>query len=150
MKPGRLNAGLHHLSQIETGEEPSNLEEGLPDAQLFMMRIVDSHFSYIIHFLTTGRAPEGYMSQKKKELVVHAVDFSEIARNLYKMGANKILRRYVPDFEQNSILVKAHGGVAGVNYAGNMTSQKILHKGLWWPMLHKDCKAYCRVCDACQ
>jgi len=31
MKPGRLNARPGHLSQIETGEEPNNLEEGLPD-----------------------------------------------------------------------------------------------------------------------
>jgi len=29
---GRLNAGPHHLSRIETGEEPTNLEEGLSDA----------------------------------------------------------------------------------------------------------------------
>ena len=30
-KPGQLNAGPDHLSCIETGEEPTNLEEGLPD-----------------------------------------------------------------------------------------------------------------------
>lgn len=28
---GRLNAGLDHLSRIEIGEEPTNLQEGLPD-----------------------------------------------------------------------------------------------------------------------
>jgi len=32
VNPGRLNAGLDHLSQIETGEDPTNLEEGLPNA----------------------------------------------------------------------------------------------------------------------
>ena len=32
VKPGRLNAGSEHLSRIESGEEPTNLEEGLPDA----------------------------------------------------------------------------------------------------------------------
>ena len=32
VKPGRLNAGPYHLSRIETGEEPNNIEEGLPDA----------------------------------------------------------------------------------------------------------------------
>ena len=36
VKPGRLNAGPDHLSHIETGEEPTNLEEGLPDAQLLL------------------------------------------------------------------------------------------------------------------
>ena len=31
VKLGRLNVGPDHLSRIETGEEPTNLEEGLPD-----------------------------------------------------------------------------------------------------------------------
>ena len=29
-KPGCLNAGQDHLSQIEIGEEPTNIEDGLP------------------------------------------------------------------------------------------------------------------------
>ena len=32
VKLGRLNARLDNLSCIKTGEEPTNLEEGLPDA----------------------------------------------------------------------------------------------------------------------
>lgn len=113
MKPGRLNAGPDHLSRIETGEEPNNLEEGLPDAQLFAVRVADNHFADVIHFLTTGMAPEGYTSQQEKELVVHTIDFSVIAGHLYKMGADEILQRYVPDFEQDSILVEAQGGSCG-------------------------------------
>ena len=60
VKPGRLNAGPYHPSRIETGEEPNSLEEGLPDAQLFAVRVADNHFADIIQFLTTSTAPEGY------------------------------------------------------------------------------------------
>ena len=35
VKLGRLNAGPDHLSRIENGEEPTNIDDGLPDAQLF-------------------------------------------------------------------------------------------------------------------
>jgi len=28
--------------------------------------------------------------------------------------------------------------------------QKILRVGLWWLILQKDSKAYCKACDACQ
>jgi hypothetical protein len=35
VKPRRLNAGPNHLSRITNGEEPSNLEENFPNAQLF-------------------------------------------------------------------------------------------------------------------
>jgi len=86
--------GPDHLSHIEAGEEPTNLEEGLPDAQLFVLHIVESHFEDIIHFLMRGSTLEGYTSQQKKELVVHATDFYIIAGHLYKM-----VRHYVPDFE---------------------------------------------------
>ena len=35
VKPGRLKDGPNHLSRIENGEEPTNIDDGLPDAQLF-------------------------------------------------------------------------------------------------------------------
>ena len=31
-KPGKLNAGPDHLSQIESGKEPTDLEAGFPNA----------------------------------------------------------------------------------------------------------------------
>ena len=44
MKPEQLNAGPDHLSRIEMGEEPSNLEVGLPHAQLFEVHVTNGHF----------------------------------------------------------------------------------------------------------
>ena len=58
-----LKARPDHLSRIKTREEPTNLEEGLPNAQLFTVRVVDGHFEDIIHFLTTGTAPKEYSVQ---------------------------------------------------------------------------------------
>ena len=54
MKSGRLNAGLDHLSQIKTGEEPTNIEYGFPYAQLFRFEMVDEYYEPIFHFLETG------------------------------------------------------------------------------------------------
>ena len=75
VNPGRLNVGLDHLSRIESGEEPNNLEDNLPDAQLFAIDIVDKEFDAIIHLLNTGYAPEYYTTWKKKQLVVKAADY---------------------------------------------------------------------------
>ena len=98
------------------------MEEGLPDAQLFVLHVTDSHFDDIIHFLVTGTVPEGYTSQQKKELVVHGVDFSIIVGKLYKMGSDEILRCYVLEFKRSSILTNAHGGAAGGHYIGKATT----------------------------
>lgn len=144
------NVGPDHLSWIETGEKPTNLEEGLPDAQLFAVHVANDHFKDIIQFLTTGVVPQEYSVQQKKELVVRVAGSSVIVRHLYKMGNDEILQRYVPEFEWGQILAEAHGGAAGGHYAGQATTQKILHAGLWWPTLHQDSKAYFWACDVCQ
>ena len=60
MKPGRLNVGPHHMLHIKTREEPTNLEEGLLDVQLFAVHVTNGHFEDIIQFLKIGIALEGY------------------------------------------------------------------------------------------
>ena len=41
VKLGRLNAGPNHLSRLESGEEPINLEDCLPNVQLLSIQIVN-------------------------------------------------------------------------------------------------------------
>jgi hypothetical protein len=41
VEPGKLNAGPDHLSRVTNREEPTNLEDNFPDAQLFSVQIVD-------------------------------------------------------------------------------------------------------------
>ena len=48
------------------------------------------------------------------------VDFHLIVGELYKMGRDKILRRYVLEHEQPMILNEAHVGVIGGHYLGNL------------------------------
>jgi len=61
VKPNNFNVRLNHLSWIENGEGPTNMEEQLPDTQFFNVRVVDEHFVDIINFLSTGIAPKAYM-----------------------------------------------------------------------------------------
>jgi hypothetical protein len=63
---------------------------------------------------------------------VKAVDYQLIAGNLYKMGADGILRRCVLEHERRVILEEAHDGIVGGHYAGRATAQNILCVGLWW------------------
>ena len=44
MNPGLLNSKTDHLSWIETSEEPTNIVDGLLDAQLFRVGMVDDYY----------------------------------------------------------------------------------------------------------
>ena len=150
VKPKRLNAGLDHLSRLESGEEPTSLEDNLPDAQLFSIHITNDYFKDITKFLTNGIAPSEYSANQKKQLVVREVDFTMITGKLYKFRLDEVLRRYVVDHERPMIPIEAHTGIAGGHYSGKPTAQKVLTTGLCWPTLHKDAKEFCRSCDVCQ
>lgn len=41
VKLGKLNARPDHLSRLESGEEGGNLDDSLPDARLFSIRMLD-------------------------------------------------------------------------------------------------------------
>ena len=58
--------GLGHLSRIEIGEEPTGLEDNLPDAQLFAITAFDDQYKDIIYFLNIGFAPTKFTTTKKK------------------------------------------------------------------------------------
>jgi hypothetical protein len=84
-------------------------------------------------------------------LIVRDGDYKLIVGNLYKMGADKILRRCVLEHERPRILAEAHEGIEGGHYAGQSYNvQKVLYAGLWWSNVHRDSKDYFQRCDVCQ
>ena len=66
VKPGRLNVGPDHLSRIETGEEPTILEDKFLNAQLFAVTMVEKMLGAIIHLPSTGYVLEGFTTAQKK------------------------------------------------------------------------------------
>ena len=66
VKLGLLNLGLDNISMIENGEGPSNLDDNLPYAQLFVITMFNDHYRYIIQFLSTGYMPSEFTIGKKR------------------------------------------------------------------------------------
>ena len=52
-----------------------NIEDRLPDAQLFRVGMVDDYYEQIVQFLATGTMPEELTTNSKKHLVVRATHF---------------------------------------------------------------------------
>jgi hypothetical protein len=84
--------------------------------------------------------PQEYNTAHRNNLVVKDAYYQLIARHLYKMGADSILRRCVLEHERPRILTKDHEGIAGGNYVGKGTAQKEFHAGPWWSTMNKDSK----------
>ena len=57
VKPGQLNSGLDHLSRIESGDEPGNLDDSLPDVKLFVITMFDDHYRDIVQLFSMVYAP---------------------------------------------------------------------------------------------
>ena len=57
--------------------------------------MVDNYYEQIVQFLETIKTPEGLTISHKKQLVDKAADFQLIVGNIYKVGADEILRRCV-------------------------------------------------------
>ena len=94
-----MNLGPDHLSRIESGEEPNNLDDNLPNAILFALTMFDDNYRDIIQFLSIGYMPVDLTLAQKKQLVTRAVDFELIAGQLYKLGLDEILRHCVLEHE---------------------------------------------------
>lgn len=75
---------------------------------------------------------------QKKQLVVKETNYQVIARNLYKLDTDGLLRRCVSEHERPMILSEAHERVAGGHYVVKTMTQNILHPRIWWPTLHKE------------
>ena len=61
-----------------------------------------------------------------------------------------IIRRCVPESEQDKILQECHASPYGGHFAGDKTTHKILQSDFYWPIIFKDCFEWVKLCDQCQ
>ena len=78
VRRGKLNVSPDHLSRIDTGEEPTGVEDDLLDAHLFRIEAVPVELEEIAQFLENGQAPEGMNTKKKQILAMKATPYSLI------------------------------------------------------------------------
>jgi hypothetical protein len=61
-----------------------------------------------------------------------------------------IIRRCVPEYEQQAIIRDCHDSAHGGRHVGDRTAAKVLQSGFYWPTLFKDHIEYIKSCDKCQ
>ncbi|XP_041999956.1 protein NYNRIN-like [Salvia splendens] len=69
---------------------------------------------------------------------------------LWKMGADQVIRRCIPEWEQRDVLNHYHALACGGHFGPRKTARKVLDSGFYWPTLHRDAYEFCQNCGRCQ
>ena len=69
---------------------------------------------------------------------------------MFKCCTDQIIKRCIPEEEQQGILSHYHENAYGGHFASQKTAMKIMQSGFYLPSLYKDAQAMCRTCDRCQ
>eukprot|EP00253_Pinus_taeda_P027764 PITA_27764 len=150
-KLGRENVVVDFLSRLDlpTGEE-GTVDDQMPNEHLFSISVLSPWFADIANYLILAQFPPHLSSEEKSIIVRKIASFTWIGGNLFKLGPDSILRRFVREEEVFDILLTCHDGPCGGHFAAKRTAFKILQAGFYWPTLHADVRRYISQCDRCQ
>ncbi|XP_059591933.1 uncharacterized protein LOC132253563 [Vitis vinifera] len=150
-KQGVENVVADHLSRVkvESHFEEAQINDEFPDDALCAVEKLP-WFANIVNYLATGELPSEWNMETKKYFLSRAKHYAWDDPYLYKFCPDQIMRRCVPEDEQQDILRMCHEGACGGHFASRKTSAKILHSGFYWPTMFKDCNTHCKSCPQCQ
>ncbi|KAM1439543.1 hypothetical protein TB2_012665 [Malus domestica] len=153
-KKGSENVVADHLSRLiipTVSEEDSlPLRESFPDEQLFAVHFRSPWFADIVNYLVKGVVHPDLTFQQKKKFLSDVKHYFWDEPYLFKYCPDQIIRRCIPEAEQESVLRFAHHFACGGHFGQKRTAEKILQSGLFWPTLFKDAYNWCMACDRCQ
>jgi hypothetical protein len=152
-KKGTENVVADHLSRLtmDFTEDTTPISETFPDEQL--MHIAHNPtpwFADIVNYLVTDQMPLHWGKQDKIKFLSKVKDFLWDDPYLFKYCPDQIIRRCVPEVDQNNVISFCHDHACGGHFSANKTAAKILPCGFYWPTLFSDARAYCTSCERCQ
>ncbi|RVW81709.1 Pro-Pol polyprotein [Vitis vinifera] len=125
-------------------------KKGVENVESLMLLEKAPWYAHIANYLVTGEVPSEWNAQDRKHFFakIHAYYWEEPF--LFKYCADQIIRKCVPEEEQQGILSHCHENTCGGHFASQKTAMKVLQSGFTWPSLFKDAHIMCRSCDRCQ
>ena len=106
-------------------------------------------YAHIANYLVMGEIPSEWNAQDRKHFFAKIHSYYWEESFLFKYCVDQIIRKCVPENEQQGILSHCHENACGGHFASQKTSMKVLQSGFTWPSLFKDAHIMCRSCDRC-
>ena len=126
-KKGVENVVSYHLSRLtiahNTHSPPINDE--FPEESLLLVKNAP-WYAHIANFLATGEIPYDWKAQDKKYFFTKIHSYYWDEPFLFKYFADQIIRRCVPEEQQQGILSHCHENACGGHFASQKTSMKVL------------------------
>ncbi|RVW26329.1 Retrovirus-related Pol polyprotein from transposon opus [Vitis vinifera] len=130
-KKGVENVVADHLSRlvIAHNSHPLPINDDFPEESL-MFLVKTPWYAHIANYLVTGEIPSEWNAQDRKHFFakIHAYYWEEPF--LFKYCADQIIRKCVPEDEQQGILSHCHENACGGHFASQKTAMKygVKHK----------------------
>ncbi|KAL6334670.1 hypothetical protein AAG906_021220 [Vitis piasezkii] len=150
-KKGVENVVADHLLRLAIAHNSHSLpiNDDFPEESLMLIEAAP-WYAHIANYLVTGEVPSEWKAQDKKHFFakIHAYYWEEPF--LFKYCADQIIRKCVPEQEQQGILSHCHESACECHFASQKTAMKVLQLGFCWPTLFKDAHTMCKNCNRCQ
>ncbi|CAM8916848.1 unnamed protein product [Rhodiola kirilowii] len=112
-KKGIDNTVADHLSRIVRKEEEGHITESFPDEHLYAVSTKVPWYASIVNYLVGGTFPPSFTKAQCMKLRHDARYYLWDDPYLWKIGADQILRRCIPDNEIASVISFCHEFACG-------------------------------------
>ncbi|XP_076944255.1 uncharacterized protein LOC143614819 [Bidens hawaiensis] len=109
---------------LEDGDWDGPINESFPDEQILAVS-QNPWFAHIVNFKVAGDLPEHWPRRKNKHLVSQAKQYIWDDPDLFKIGADQMIRRCIPEEDVRSVLEHAHSSACDGHFSGQKTARKI-------------------------
>ncbi|GJR00837.1 putative nucleotidyltransferase, ribonuclease H [Tanacetum coccineum] len=150
-KKGSENVVADHLSRIIPPPfNPSDvIKESFPDESLFEVSKLP-WYANIVNYLVVKKLPDYWSKQQRQYFFSQLKYYFWEDPELYKVCADQVVRRCVPDHEHTDILAHCHSYACGGHFGATKTRHKVLQSGFFWPTIFKDAQSFVKACTRCQ
>ncbi|CAM8913896.1 unnamed protein product [Rhodiola kirilowii] len=143
-KKGIENTVADYLSRIVRKEEEGHITESFPDEHLYAVSAKVPWYASIVNYLVGGTFPPSFTKAQCMKLRHDARYYLWDDPYLWKIGADQILRRCIPDNEIASVISFCHEFACGGHFGPRRTARKILDSGFFWPSIFRDAREKCK------
>jgi len=149
-KKGSENVVADHLSRIISENVSSEtIQENFPDEYILSISALP-WYANIVNYFVTGKTPPHWTSQQRRYFHSQTKYYIWEEPDLFKMGADQVIRRCVPHKEQHDILRHCHSYACGGHFSAKKTGHRVLQSGFFWPSIFKDAHLFVKSCIRCQ